>query len=193
MLHPSEVPIKFQDYGNTSKHSWHENHTMNNVFPSVEPSKEWLIEVKHSSEVIQILSPSTTMPCSLRGTILEALHNPTVGTSIMSEFLAKNHLGNMLLVLTNKLLKSPLELFFECCGIARAVPMKINETEVCLDFHIFAILEFDLLIGHPLENLIQEKTSYEGLDKKLGTTASATPIPCLEIPMAKHNPNHNPV
>jgi hypothetical protein len=162
---------------------------MNNVFPNVEPSKEWLMEVKCSSEVIQILSPSTTMPCLLRGTILEALHNPTIGTSIMSEFL----LGNMPLVLTNKLLKSPLGLFFECCGIARAVPMKINETEVCLDFHIFAILEFDLLVGHPLENLIQEKTSHEGLDKKLGTTASATPIPCLEIPMAKHNPNHNPI
>jgi hypothetical protein len=44
----------------------------------VKPSKEWLIEVKCSSEAIQILSPSTALPCSLRGTNIEALHNPIV-------------------------------------------------------------------------------------------------------------------
>ena len=44
------------------------------------------MEVKHSSEAIWILSPSMAMPCSLWGTVVEALHNATVGTSIMSEF-----------------------------------------------------------------------------------------------------------
>ena len=89
-----------------------------------------------------------TMPRSLRGTNIEALHNPTVGTSIMSEFLAKNLLGNMPLVPTNKLFKNLLELFFKCCGIARAVPIEINKPEVHLDFHIYANLDFDLLIGY---------------------------------------------
>ena len=81
-----------------------------------------------------------TMPCSLRGTIQEALHNPIVGISIMSEFLAKNLLGNMLLIPTNKLFKSPSGLIFECCGIARAVPIIMDKNEVQLYFHIFAIL-----------------------------------------------------
>jgi hypothetical protein len=81
-----------------------------------------------------------------------ALHNPTNIERYT------NLLGNMPLVPTNKLFKSPLGLFYECCGIARAVPMKINETEVCLDFHIYDILEFDILIGHPLENLVEGKT-----------------------------------
>ena len=97
------------------------------------------------------------MPCSLRGTNIEAMHNPTDRTSIMSEFLVKNLLGNMLLIPTNKLFKSPLGLIFECSGIARAVPIEINKTEVHLDFHIFAILDFDLLIGYLVEKLIQEK------------------------------------
>jgi hypothetical protein len=44
-----------------SKLSWHEKH-IKDVFPEVKPSKEWLLEVKHSSEAIQILSPSTAMP-----------------------------------------------------------------------------------------------------------------------------------
>ena len=87
MLHPSKFTIKFEDYGNTSKLSWHEEHTKE-VPPRVKPSKEYLMEVKHSSEAIQILSPSMTIPCSLRGTIVEALHNPAVKANIMSEFLA---------------------------------------------------------------------------------------------------------
>jgi hypothetical protein len=78
----------------------------------VEPSKEWLMEVKRSSEAIQILSPSTTIPCSLRGTIVEALHNPTVKTNIMSEFLVEVVLGKMLLISTNKLFKSLSGLIF---------------------------------------------------------------------------------
>jgi hypothetical protein len=114
------------------------------------------MEVKRSSKAIQILSPSSTIPCSLRGTVVEALHNPTVKTNIMLEFIVKPLLGKIPLVSTNKLFKSPSGLIFECCGIARVVPIRIDETEVHLDFHIYAILEFDFLIGYPLENLIQE-------------------------------------
>ena len=82
----------------------------------------------------------------------------------MLKFLVKNLLGNMPLVPTNKLFKSPSGLIFECCGIARAVPIVIDKTEVHLDFHIYAILEFELLIGHPLENLFQEKPSQWSLN-----------------------------
>ena len=89
MLHPLEFPIKLEDYGNILKLSWHKKH-IKEVSPRAGPSKEWLMEVKRSSEANQILSPFTAMPCSLRGTNIEALHNPTVSTSIMLEFLAKN-------------------------------------------------------------------------------------------------------
>ena len=187
VIHPSEFAIKFEDYGNTLKYSWHEEltHPFEEASPKAEPSKEWLLEVKRSSKAIQILSPSTAMPCSLRGTTIEALHNPIVGTSIMSEFLVKNLLGDMPLVPTNKLFKSPLGLFFECCGIARDVSVIIDKIEVSIDFHIYVILEFDILIGYPLENLIQEKCSHGGLEEKLRITASATPIPCPKSPKAK--------
>ena len=147
---------------------------------------------KHSSEAIQILSPSKTMPCSLRGTNIEALHNPIVGTSIMSEFLAKKLLGNMPLILTNKLFKSPSGLIFECSGIVRTVLIEIDGTVVHLDFHIYAILDFDLLIGYPLEKPFQEKSYHGSLDEKLGISASATSIPHLEILKAGHHPNNDP-
>ena len=74
----------------------------------------------------------------------------------------------MPLVLTNRLFKSPLGLIFECCGIARAVPIEINETEAHLDVHIYAILDFDLLIGCPSEILFQENLPFGALTKSLG-------------------------
>jgi len=86
------------------------------------------------------------MPCSSRGIVVEALHNPMVEINVMSKFLVETLLGKIPLVSTNKLFKSPSGLIFECCGITRAVPIILNETKVIIDFHIFAILEFDLLI-----------------------------------------------
>ena len=119
---------------------------------------------------------------------MEALHNPIVGTSIMSEFLAKNLLGNIPLVPTNKLFKIPLGLFLKCCGITRAVPIIIDTIEVFIDFHIFAILEFDLLIGYPLDKRFQVKPSHGSLNEELGETVVATPIPYPKSPMVKQHP-----
>jgi hypothetical protein len=36
------------------------------------------------------------------------------------------------------------------------VPIEIHETKVFLDFHIYVILDFDLLIGYPLEKLFKK-------------------------------------
>ena len=69
------------------------------------------------------------------------------------------------------------------------MPTEINETEVHLDFHIFAILDFELLIGYPFEKLFQKKPTHGSLGEECGKSASATH---LENPMAEHYPNHNP-
>ena len=61
------------------------------------------------------------------------------------------------------------------------MPIKINETKVHLDFHIYAILDFDLLIGYPLEKLFQEKPSHGSLSEEFGKITSTTH---LDIPMA---------
>jgi hypothetical protein len=64
-IHPSEFPIKLGDFGNTLKYFGHEKlkRPIEEVSLIIEPSKEWLLEVKRSSEAIQILSPSMTTPC----------------------------------------------------------------------------------------------------------------------------------
>ena len=54
VIHRSEFPIEFRDYGNTLKYHGHEKLTLPSKedSPRVNPSKEWLMEVKRSSKVI---------------------------------------------------------------------------------------------------------------------------------------------
>jgi hypothetical protein len=132
-----------------------------------------------------------TIPCSIKGTIIEALHDPTVEASIMSEFLAKTLLGNMPLAMTDRLFTSPSRLIFECRGIATAMPIIMEKTEVRFDIHIYPIIDFDLLLGYPLQKLLT--TSEGSLDKKLTEIASATATSCLENPMVKSHPKQNPL
>jgi len=68
------------------------------------------------------------------------------------------------------------------------VPLIIDKIEVNLDFHIFDILDFDLLLGSPFEKLLVHQGS---LDEMLRKAASATTTSCLENPMAKHLPKPN--
>jgi hypothetical protein len=164
--------------------------------PSSPPNKaflkeEWSEEVRRYFEVIQISSPSTTICCSIRRSAIEALQNPTAKACIMSEFLTDTFIGRMPLVLTDRLFKSPLGLIFECRGIARAVSIKIDKIKVQLDFHIYPILNFDLLIGQPLEKFLEKKSSQWSLNNEFKKTAFTTPISYPEIPMAKHHPGHD--
>jgi hypothetical protein len=129
----------------------------------------------------------------LRGTAVEALHDPTAEACIMSEFLRDTILGNMPQVPTDKLLKSPSGLIFECQGIARAVPIEIDEIKVQLDFHIYHILDFDLLIDYPLEKLIQEGASQGSLKDDPRKSAFATSTYSKETPMAKPHPKSKPL
>ena len=68
------------------------------------------------------------------------------------------------------------------------MPVTIDKIEVNLDFHIFDILNFDLLIGYPLKNIHH---SPQGSLHKLGEMTSAST--CLENSMAKPCPKHNPL
>ena len=69
------------------------------------------------------------------------------------------------------------------------MPIIIDETEVHLDFHIYAILDFDLLIGYRSRILFQEKSSHGSLNEELGKIASATHS---DIPKSEHHPNYDP-
>ena len=81
----------------------------------------------------------------------------------------------------------PLGHILECWGVISVVPLIVDKIKVNLDFHIFDILDFDLLLGFPLEKLLASQRSLGG---KLRKTASAT-VSCLENSMVKHFPEPN--
>jgi len=70
------------------------------------------------------------------------------------------------------------------------VPITIDKIELHLDFYIYDILDFDLLLGLPLEKLL---ASHGSLDEKLRETGSATATPHLENLLAKSLPEQNPL
>ena len=150
------------------------------------PAMDWLKEAKRASEAIRISPTSATIPCSMKGNIVEALHDLAAEVCVLPECLLDTLMGNKPLTPTDKYFKSPSGLYFECWGIARDVPVTIDKLEVHLDFYIYDILDFDLLQGLRLEN-----TSHGSLDEKLRETSSTTATPHLENLLAKPLPEQN--
>ena len=106
--------------------------------------------------------------------------------------LAETLLGKVPLAPSDMLLETcPFGHVLECRGIASAVPLIIDSIKASLDFHVFDVLDLDLLLGSPLEQLFD--TSLGSLDDKLRGVASATATPCPKHPMAKPFPQPNPL
>ena len=132
------------------------------------------------------------LPCSIGGITIEAHVNPIIKVNIMPWHLAYTLLGDVTLKPSDKLLKCcPFGHIIECRGVASAVLLTLDKIEVHLDFHIFDVLDFDLLIGYPLEISL---TSHQGrLTGLLRETAFATTTPNLENLLAKPLPEQNPL
>jgi len=108
-------------------------------------SSEWLEESELSSEVIQIHKD-----------YFNALYNPVVGVNIMTLSFAHEFLKHMSLSPTTKLTKRPSGQIIQSSGILYVLPIQVRDTKVRLSFHIFDIIEFDMLIGQLIERLLIE-------------------------------------
>jgi len=74
----------------------------------------------------------------------------------MSTYFAHAYLKDIPLTPIAKILKNLSRHILPSLGIVYVLPIKVNKTMVDLSFYIFDIMEFDLLIGQPIERLIQE-------------------------------------
>jgi hypothetical protein len=152
--------------------------------------KKWSTRVEHFSEALWICSPSTILHCSIRGITIKAHLNPVMEVNIMPWHLAYTLLGNVTLKPSDKLLKScPSGHILECRGVACAVPLLVDKIKVNLDFHIFDVLDLDLLLGSHIGKLLD--ASRGSLDKKLREGISAiTPLfseNSMVMPLPKQN------
>ena len=119
-------------------------------------SNKWLEESKLSSDVIRLDSPSISIHCQIHKAPFNALYNPIVDVNIISASFAHDLLKYMPLTPTTKLLKSLLGHILPSLGILYVLYIQVKGTKVHLSFYIFDIIEFNLLIGQPIERLIQE-------------------------------------
>jgi len=129
---------------------------------------EWSRETESSPEVLRINSPPSTIPCTIRGTPVDILYSPTVGANIISSECAFQLLGDELLVQTNKTFQTSSRKIIEGIGILQNVTVKHENIDVILDFHVFDVQDFDLMIGHPIEKLLMDALTQGKLDVRLG-------------------------
>jgi hypothetical protein len=102
----------------------------NEVFLKEDMRKEWSNGMKHFFELFWISSPSTIIPCSIRGIAMEAQIIPVMEANIMPWHLAYTLLGSVPLKPSDKLFKScPLGHILECRGVGSAMPITINKIE----------------------------------------------------------------
>ena len=155
-------------------------------------SSEWVEEGELSPEPLQIISPSMNIRCFIQGTLEEVLYNPTVGANIMSASYALMHLENSL-VPTEKTLRNAPGSILVGVGIVHDVLVRHDDFEVALDFHIFDVYDFDILIGHPIEKLFLEAPLLGTIDFKLGRETFSLPISRVKNSPAELLPQPEPV
>jgi hypothetical protein len=139
-------------------------------------SYEWLREAELSPEVTRITFPSTILLCQVRGSTRRVHYNPFVRINIILEELARTLYPNTSLTPSQKLLQGPSGFILESHGVLRTIPVRIKNSGICLDFHIFDIPEISLLIGRPIMRLLQEQPLQGQLDFKVGNSTVVVPL-----------------
>ena len=115
-------------------------------------SSEWVHEGELSSEEIQIRAPSLPIRCKIQGNWMDVLYNPTIGANLMSKSFALTCLGEEPRAPTVKFFRIAPQSSLKGLGILHNITLHHGNVEMALDFHVFDISDFDILIGHPLEN-----------------------------------------
>ena len=86
----------------------------------------------------------------------------------MSASFALTYLGDEPFAPTTKILRDAPRSRLEGLEILHNISIYHDNVEVALDYHVFDIQNFDIMIGHPLEKLIMEPPASGNLDIKLG-------------------------
>ena len=72
------------------------------------------------------------------------------------------------------------------------VPVWHMKTEIALDFHVFEVQDFDILIGHPVEKLFLDVSTLGKLEVSLGGGSYTLPIGQTKNSLAEPTPQEEP-
>ena len=104
---------------------------------------------------------------------------------------ARTYLGDEALAPTSKHFRVIPHLSLKGLGILHNIIVHHNNVEMALDFHVFEIQDFNIMIGHPLEKLIVEPPSSGVLDVKLGRDTFSIPITQAKNSVVESLPHSN--
>ena len=94
----------------------------------------------------------------------------------MSTSFALSHLGDRPLLPTLRSLWIGTRSTIEGIRIMHDIPIWYENAKIALDFHIFKVQDFVVLIGHPVEKIFQNISSLGTLNVTLGGKAVSLPI-----------------
>jgi len=121
--------------------------------------------------------------------MVDLLYNPIVRANLMSASFACTYLGDEALASTSKHFRVSPRLSLKGHGILHNIIVHHNNVEMALDFHVFKIQYFDIMIGHPVEKLIVEAPPSGALDVKLGRDIFTIPITRAKNSVAESLPH----
>ena len=133
------------------------------------------------------------LPSTIRGTSVDILYSPTVGANIISSECAFQLLGDEPLVQTDKTFQTSSRKILEGIGILQNVTVKHENIDVTLDFHVFDVQDFDLMIGHPIEKLLMDTPTQGKLDVRLGKEMFSVQISRATNSMAEPSLETQPI
>jgi hypothetical protein len=94
----------------------------------------------------------------------------------MSASFASDFLDEKPHVLTTKSLRISPRTSLKGLGILHDISLHTKDTDLSLNFHVFEIPDFDIMIGHPLEKLFMGIPLSGTMDLKLGRNTVTIPI-----------------
>nr|CAE01642.2 OSJNBb0021I10.5 [Oryza sativa Japonica Group] len=120
------------------------------------------------------------------------LYSPTVGANLVSESFAFAYLSDKAVTPTNKFFKHPNGNINEGFGIVQDVPVCFEDRDAILDFHVFEIQHFDILIELPIKKLLINTPRLDSLKITLGGNEFSVPFSRARIALTDSLPEIEP-
>ena len=117
----------------------------------------------------------------------------SVGANIISSECAFRHLRDEPLVQTDKTFQTSSGEIQEAYGTLQNGSIRHEDVEVILDFHIFDVQDFDLLVGQPIMKFLANASTQNKLEVHLGKETISVQIAKSTNSMTKPSLDSEPI
>src|SRR6187551_2461621 len=134
-------------------------------------SREWLEEAEASTEVVKMPRKTKRIFCEIMGLDREIGYDPSLRINIISSSLVQTEFPGKSWSFSQKRLKFTSGRILDCLGILRVTPVKINDPELFMDFHIFDLpsdTTHPIFIGRPIQKILEKAPTNQLVELRNG-------------------------